>query len=320
LTIEYTKPQKDLMVELAQSVKFVTGRVSILAEYHRSYFVRTGGIRRGVGVTPEELTKIKGAIPDTAPATPRKPRKLLVADLNVGRGGHPSRPHANLAVKLMGERTGAFVAEFAESADDFLWGNLRNYDAVFLNNTLGDLFPTPEHRESFSRFIAEGGGMVANHAASVTATNWDEYGQILGAKGAAHRSTQERVIVKLDDPDNPINGPYNGESFELVDEFFRFTESYSRERVHVLQSIDPDRTDMNQGRAFGPCLREDNDYPVCWVRQHGKGRVFYTTLGHSPYRFWDADFLKHFLAAIQFALGDLEVDTTPRAQISGPKS
>jgi type 1 glutamine amidotransferase len=44
--------------------------------------------------------------------------------------------------------------------------------------------------------------------------------------------------------------------------------------------------------------------------------VFYTTVGHNPYVFWDADFLKHFLAAIQFALGDLEVDTTPNAPMS----
>ena len=93
-----------------------------------------------------------------------------------------------MTASLTGERTGAYVATFAESPDDFRWENLRNYDAVFLNNTLGDLFPTPVHRESFSRFIKKGCGLVANHAASVTATNWDEYARILGAKGAAHRS------------------------------------------------------------------------------------------------------------------------------------
>ena len=62
---------------------------------------------------------------------------------------------------------------------------------------------------------------------------------------------------------------------------------YSRDKVRVLLSIDPIATDMMQGRCFGQCLRDDNDYPVAWIRQHGKARVFYTSLGHNPDVFWD---------------------------------
>jgi hypothetical protein len=69
---------------------------------------------------------------------------------------------------------------------------------------------------------------------------------------------------------------------------------------------------MMQGRCFGQCLRNDNDYPVAWVRQHGKARVFYTSLGHNPDVFWDTRMLTMFLAGIQYALGDLDADATPR--------
>ena len=69
---------------------------------------------------------------------------------------------------------------------------------------------------------------------------------------------------------------------------------------------------MMQGRCFGQCLRDDNDYPVAWIRQHGKGRVFYTSVGHSPARFWDPRMLDMFLAGVQYALGDLQADATPR--------
>jgi len=84
----------------------------------------------------------------------------------------------------------------------------------------------------------------------------------------------------------------------------------------VLLSIDPIVTDMMQGRCFGQCLRDDNDYPVAWIRQHGKARVFYTSLGHNPDVFWDPRMLTMFLAGIQYALGDLDADATPRPRAS----
>jgi len=50
------------------------------------------------------------------------------------------------------------------------------------------------------------------------------------------------------------------------------------------------------------------------VKAHGKGRVFYGSLGHNPKVFQDPKLLRFYLDGIQFALGDIEADTTP----SGP--
>jgi hypothetical protein len=55
--------------------------------------------------------------------------------------------------------------------------------------------------------------------------------------------------------------------------------------------------------------RVDRDYPVAWVRRAGAGRVFYSCLGHNTTTYTDARVLRHFLAGIQFALGDLDVPT-----------
>jgi uncharacterized protein len=81
-------------------------------------------------------------------------------------------------------------------------------------------------------------------------------------------------------------------------------------------SIDVEKTDMRQGASFGKVERPDNDYALAWVRSHGKGRVFYSTIGHNPYVFWDRRMMEFYLAAIQFALGDLPAATAP----SGAKS
>jgi type 1 glutamine amidotransferase len=273
--------------------------------------------RRRREVSPEERAKIEAALPAKAPAAPRKPRKLLVFDrqgIYNGKqyGGHGSIPHANLAVQLMGERTGAFTATLSSEPGDISAANLQQYDALYLNNTVGDVFDTPEMRAAIVAFVARGGGIVGNHGTSVASPQWTGFGEILGATGASHREPTEKATLIVEDPTHPITRAFDGKPFEYVDEFYRLAAPYSRDTVRVLLSIDPIATDMMQGRCFGQCLRDDNDYPVAWIRQHGKARVFYTSLGHNPDPFWDPRVLAMFLAGTQYALGDLDADATPR--------
>ena len=268
-------------------------------------------------VSPEDRTKIEAALPAKAPARPKKPRKLFIFDrqgIYNGRqyGGHASIPHANLAAQLMGEKTGAFTATVSSEPGAISEANLQQYDAVYLNNTVGDVFDTPDMRAAFAAFVARGGGVVGNHGASVASPQWTAFGEILGATGASHREPTEKATINIEDPTHPLTLAFDGKPFEYVDEFYRLGPPYARDKVRVLLSIDPVVTDMMQGRCFGQCLRDDNDYPVAWIRQHGKGRVFYTTLGHHPDLFWDARMLAMFLAGTQYALGDLEADATPR--------
>jgi len=237
---------------------------------------------------PGQRQRIEAAIPTKAFVPPRRHRKLLIFDLNVGYGGHRSIPTANLAFTLMGAKTGVFETVISKDPSVFKPENLRRFDAVFLNNTVGNLFEDPELRQSLLEFVYGGGGLLGVHGTSVAFTrwpgaheDWPEFGIMLGARGANHRDSNEHVFIKLDDPNNPLNLPFGGKGFEYADEFFRVHCPYSRHRVRVLLSIDIKKTDINQGRARGNCLREDNDYALAWVRQYGRGRVFYCTIGHN---------------------------------------
>jgi type 1 glutamine amidotransferase len=78
-----------------------------------------------------------------------------------------------------------------------------------------------------------------------------------------------------------------------------------------LLSIDVPKTDMNQGRGCSICTRADDDYAISWIRTYGRGRVFYTSLGHGPAAFMNQKIVGHMLAGVQYALGDLEADATP---------
>ena len=76
-----------------------------------------------IEISPEEQQKVEAAIPTAAPATPQKPRLMLVMNLNVRkgevRGGHGSIPYGNLALELMGKKTGAYETVLSDDVE--LW-------------------------------------------------------------------------------------------------------------------------------------------------------------------------------------------------------
>ena len=73
--------------------------------------------------------------------------------------------------------------------------------------------------------------------------------------------------------------------------------------------MDPDKGDPNNKG------REDRDNPVAWIQRVGEGRVFYSSLGHRHDIWWNPTILAFYLDGLQYALGDLNADATPSAQI-----
>jgi len=278
--------------------------------------------RRQRGVSDEDRRRIERAVPSKAFAVPAKRRRLLIFDRNVGYPGHASIATANTAFALMGLKTGAFETLISRDPSVFEAESLERFDAVFLNNTVGNLFEDASLRRNLVEFVYGGGGLMGVHGTTVAFTrwpgaheDWEEFGIMLGARGANHRDSNEHVFIKLDDPDHPVNRPFGGHGFEYRDEFFRVHGPYSRRRVRVLFSIDTEKTKF-EGQPRGNCFREDNDYALAWVRQYGRGRVFYCTIAHNPYVFWDPKMLEFYLAAAQFTIGDLQGPTAPSARLT----
>jgi type 1 glutamine amidotransferase/sugar phosphate isomerase/epimerase len=283
-----------------------------------------GGVAVNAQEVPEaERQQVAAAIPGAAFAKPLKPRKLLIFDLNVNYGGHGSIPTANLAFTLMGQKTGAFETTVSHDPQVFARESLRQFDAVFFNNTVGNCFVDPVLRQNLADFVYGGGGLMGVHGTTVAFTqwpgaieDWPEFGLMIGARGANHRAADEHVFIKLDDPSHPLNAPFGGQGFEYRSEFFRVHEPYSRNRLRVLFSIDTEKTDLKQGPGYGSLERADKDFGLAWVRNYGRGRTFHCTIAHQPAIFWDAKLLEFYLAAAQFVLGDLPAPTIPSAQLT----
>lgn len=271
--------------------------------------------------SPGELKKMEAAAPDRAPAKPAKPRKLLVWGHS---WTHTPNVFAEEAIKVLGRKTGAFEAEVSDDRRLLLPDRIARFDAVVMNNIherdpfLPDDFAqrTEAEKEAARKFdaavkasileyVAGGRGLVGIHAATAALQNWPEYGRMVGGYYGGH--IHQNVTLKNEEPGHPVNACFEGKPFQINDEIYIFREPYSRERVRVLLSLD-------LSRMKDPGKRPDRDYAVSWVRQHGEGRVFYTTLGHAPATYLNPLFLRHLLAGIQFALGDLEAEAGPRGE------
>ena len=273
-----------------------------------------GQIRGGDRLDAAMRAEIDAAIPRQATAKPARSRKLLVTDIQM-YSGHSTIPHGNYMIELMAKYTGAFEATFSNDPELLKYPRIKEFDAVFFNNVCGMVHNDPEVRDGIMRFVREGGGLGGNHAVTYANLNWPEFADMMGGWAGQHRV--EEQVIKIDDPSSPLMKPFGSESFTHTDEFYIFPPSspYSREKQRVLMSIDVEKSDRGFGGRFSELsTRPDQDYGVAWVKGYGKGRTYFTPLGHTTIMYTDKRWTGHLLAAIQYLLGDISVDETPSAK------
>jgi hypothetical protein len=91
------------------------------------------------------------------------------------------------------------------------------------------------------------------------------------------------------------------------DEIYQI-RNFSRDKVRVLMRLDANKLDLSNPRVH----RKDRDFAVTWAKMYGKGRVYYSTLGH-PVENWDRPEMQTmYLEAIKWAMGLADADVTPR--------
>ena len=273
-----------------------------------------GKIRGPDRLKPEERQRIEAAIPKQAIVKPKKARKLLVTDIQM-YSGHSTIPHGNLLLELLAKNTGAFEPTFSNDLNLLKYPKIKEFDAIYLNNVCGMVYNDPEVREGILRFVREGGGIGGHHAVTFASNNWPEFADMMGGWAGAHHV--EKQTIKVDDPNSPLTRSFGSASFEHVDEFYQFppTSPYSREKQHILLSIDVEKSDRaTDSRLCPQCTRPDQDYGLAWIRTYGQGRTYFTPLGHTDIFYTDQRWTQHLLAAIQYILGDLDADATPSAK------
>jgi type 1 glutamine amidotransferase len=286
-------------------------------------------------LTPDQARRIEAAVPAKARVAPKQPRRVLIWNTPfMDQSPHKGYtiPQSEYAMRMLGEKTGAFEPVVSDDVAMYLPENLKKFDAIILNNSNGPwIRPTPKDmdkfkdygsdidavekllRHSFLDYVANGGGLFAFHHA-IGVPKWPEFLDLLGASYWGHPWNEE-VGIKLDEPDHPLVAAFGGKGFRLAEEIFQYNEPYSREKVRVLLSLDVDKTNMTVPWVY----RKDKDFALAWIKSYGKGRVFYSAIGHHTELWWNPQILSFYLDALQFATGDLPADTTPSAQVQKEK-
>jgi type 1 glutamine amidotransferase len=265
-------------------------------------------------VPAEERQKIDAAVPRQPLVKPRRARKLLILDVCPAGGFyHTTIAHGNLMLQLIAKYTGAYEPIFDNNLDNLKYPHIKQYDAVFLNSVVGPVFSDPEVLDGLSRYVREGGGVAGLHGVTFSSQDVREFGELMGAQEGPHQYNGEPGTLKIDDPDSPLTKHFGGKGFSMIDEFYHFPMSgpYTREKLHVLLSVDADKSDLRKWEY----LRTDRDFGMVWIKSEGKGRVFNSVLGHRPEFYMMPDLVKLMVGGIQFALGDLDADTTPSAKL-----
>jgi type 1 glutamine amidotransferase len=268
-----------------------------------------------VPVTAEQKAQILAALPTAAEATkPKQSRRVLLCSRTEGFV-HSCIPVANFALEELGPATGAYSAELTTDMTAFTTENLARFDAVLFNNTTRLAFADPAHRSALIQFIEErGGGLIGIHAASDNFYDFAAACAALGGHFDGHPWTSKGTwAVKLDEPSHPANAPFDGRGFWINDEIYQIGGPYSRDSHRVLLSLDMSRPANLEVKGI---KRTDGDFPISWFKHAGTGRVFYCSLGHNEHIYWNPAVLRHYLAGIQYALGDRDLPDAPSAALT----
>jgi type 1 glutamine amidotransferase len=193
---------------------------------------------------------------------------------------------------------------------------LKNFDIVLFFTTGSkrpNPFPAPltdDELKDLIDWVKAGGAFAATHCG--TDTLYDSpYGELVGAFFRTHPTIHE-VKLKVDDPKHPAAKPFS-DGMPYTDEWYIFTDTpYSRDKLHVILSIDKESFKPNQ-------KRNDGDYAIAWCHEVGKGKVFYTSMGHRREVWRDARFQEHLLNGIRWSCGLLPGDATPSGKRAGAR-
>lgn len=185
--------------------------------------------------------------------------------------------------------------------------NLKNYDAVIFANTTGDL-PLPD-KQAFIDWVKNGGALIGMHSASDTFHGFRPYIDMLGGEFLSH-GPQVEVEAINQDKNHPACKHFDS-TFKVYDEIY-IMKSFNRASVHGLLTLDKE-----------PNKKTPGNYPIAWCKEFGKGKVFYTSLGHRE-DVWDPNhkdrknskevaeaYQKHILGGIKWALGLEKGDAAP---------
>jgi type 1 glutamine amidotransferase len=222
------------------------------------------------------------------------PPRLLYFTLSAGYR-HEVIPASRNVMRQLGAASPQFAVTESEDVAVFTEENLRRYGAVMFFTT-GELPMSEAQRAAFIDFVRRGGGFLGVHSATDTFYQWPEYGNLIGGYFDQH-PWHQTVRIEVADRTDPLVS-FLPPSIALNDEIYQIRD-FDERSSHVLLRLDPASVDLTRENVH----RHPYGWPLAWTRAYGKGRVFYTALGHEEGVWRDPGFQRMLRNAVSWAMG-----------------
>jgi hypothetical protein len=245
-------------------------------------------------------------------------RKVVLAwaDTRNGIAQHDSTSHALSVIEQLGYDSGVYDTYIRTDSNIIAaqplmttgarasgGPDLATADAIFFMGHR-EVALDEKQKTELAAFVRSGKGLVAAHVGLTAFESWPEWGELIGARYDGHPwgGTNVGTVIN-EDPSFPATTHFPP-TFQLRDEFYQARDG-GRDKFRVLLRLDVSSMPPH------PQLR-NRDYPLAWAKMYGKGRVFYSSLGHASETWDNRDVRQMYFEAIRWALGLAEGDATPR--------
>src|SRR4051812_1661129 len=249
-----------------------------------------------------------------------RPRKVVLAwaDTRNGIAQHDSVSHALAVIERLGYESGAYDTYIRTDSNIISkhplmtdgkpasgGPSLANVDAIFFLGHRDVQLDAQQKTDLLSFVKDDGKGVVAAPTATTAVGSWAGLGDMLGARYDGHPWNTAYGSVINEDPAFPATKNFPP-VFAFTDEFYQAKE-YSRDKLRVLLRLDVSKMPKND-----EVHRSDGDFPLAWAKTYGKGRVFYSALGHAAATWDNPDVYRMYFEALKWSLGMTDGDATPR--------
>lgn len=222
---------------------------------------------------------------------------------------HTSSIDASMAVfDSLGKKHNWFVYK-TEEGGVFNAEQLSKFKTVIFNNSTGRVL-NEDQQKVLEQYVENGGNLLGIHGAGDNSHHWEWYVQsLLGAEFSHHSLKmpfeKTNILVETHADSSLVVGV--SKTWNRADEWYVFFENPRKKGFHILYTINGESIDptanipliaSNKNSGMG------KDHPVAWHKNIGKGKTFYTSMGHDETAWKDPNFVKLIENALRVMCGN----------------